>query len=75
MCIRDRARGFREFAPYADDCRFTGCSHTREKGCAVLAAVARGDIAKSRHDHYCALYEEVRHLAEWELKERDGVIR
>ena len=41
----------------------------------MLAAVARGDIAKSRHDHYCALYEEVRHLAEWELKERDGVIR
>ena len=68
-------RGFREFAPYADGCRFTGCSHTREKGCAVLAAVARGEIAKSRHDHYCALYGEVRGLAEWELKDRCGVIR
>lgn len=69
------ARGFREFAPYADACRFTGCSHTKEKGCAVLEAVARGDIPKSRHAHYCALYEEVRRLAEWELKDRNGVIR
>ena len=31
---------FREFRPYLDLCRFTGCSHTKEKGCAVLEAVA-----------------------------------
>ena len=27
---------FPEFAPYMDDCRFVGCRHIKEKGCAVL---------------------------------------
>ena len=26
---------FLDFAPYLDGCRFVGCSHTKEKGCAV----------------------------------------
>ena len=30
---------FPEFAPYLDGCRFTGCQHVKEKGCAVLQAV------------------------------------
>ena len=30
---------FLDFAPYLDGCRFVGCSHTKEKGCAVLEAV------------------------------------
>ena len=35
---------FPEFAPYADQCRFVGCSHIKEKGCRVLQAVKDGDI-------------------------------
>jgi ribosome biogenesis GTPase len=35
---------FREFAPYLDRCRYTGCSHVREKGCAVLEALSDGKI-------------------------------
>ena len=35
---------FLEFRPYLGQCRFVGCSHTREKGCAVLEAVRHGDI-------------------------------
>ena len=30
---------FIEFAPYLNECRFVGCSHTKEKGCAVLEAL------------------------------------
>ena len=41
---------FPDFGPYLDGCRFVGCSHTKEKGCAVLEAVRRGDIQKSRHN-------------------------
>ena len=41
---------FPEFAPYLDDCRFAGCSHTREKGCAVLEAVRSGKIVRGRHE-------------------------
>ena len=33
---------FVEFRPYLDQCRFVGCSHTKEKGCAVLEANAKG---------------------------------
>ena len=33
---------FPEFAPYVSDCRFTGCTHTKEKGCRVLQAVNAG---------------------------------
>lgn len=58
---------FREFEPYVLKCRFTGCSHVSEKGCAVLEAVKKGDIPKSRHKNYCMLYEEAKQLKEWEL--------
>lgn len=60
---------FREFAPYLDGCRFVGCSHTREKGCAVLAALKAGDIQPSRHKSYLRLYEELKPLREWQKKE------
>ena len=57
---------FREFQPYLEHCRFVGCSHTKEKGCAVLEAVRRGDIQKSRHDSYLRLYEELKPLKDWQ---------
>ena len=57
---------FREFGPYLDRCRFVGCSHTKEKGCAVLEAVRRGDIQKSRHDSYLRLYEELKPRKDWQ---------
>ena len=60
---------FREFDPYLDQCRFTGCSHTKEKGCAVLEAVAKGEISVSRHESYCRLYEEAKQIKEWEARQ------
>ena len=59
---------FPEFAPYADQCRFVGCSHTREKGCRVLQAVKDGDIHPSRHRSYVRLYQELKDLKAWEKK-------
>lgn len=60
---------FSEFAEFLGDCRFTGCSHTVEKGCAVLEALREGKIHPSRHASYCALYEDAKKLKEWELKD------
>ena len=57
---------FPEFAPYLSECRFVGCSHTKEKGCAVLDALKRGDLQKSRHASYLRLYEELKPLKEWQ---------
>ncbi|MCR5016729.1 MAG: ribosome small subunit-dependent GTPase A [Ruminococcus sp.] len=59
---------FREFAEFTDNCRFRDCSHTCEKGCAVVEAVAAGKIPKIRHESYCIMYEEAKQLKEWELK-------
>lgn len=61
---------FREFAPYLDRCRFVGCSHTKEKGCAVLEAVRSGAIQKSRHASYLRLYEELKPLQDWQEKKK-----
>ena len=58
---------FTEFAPYQGKCRFQDCAHTCEKGCAVLEAVDAGIIPRSRHESYCAMYEEARQIKEWEL--------
>ena len=59
---------FLEFAPYLDDCQFVGCSHTKEKGCAVLDALNSGKIHPSRHKSYLRLYEELKPLREWDMK-------
>ena len=56
---------FPEFAQYLDKCRFTGCSHTVEKGCAVLAALAEGKIVPSGHASYQAMYQEVKAIPKW----------
>lgn len=59
---------FREFAPYLAQCKFTSCSHTCEKGCAVIEAVKDGIISESRHESYITMYNEVKDLKEWNMK-------
>lgn len=61
---------FVEFAPYLDGCRFVGCSHTKEKGCAVLEALRDGKLQSSRHNSYLRLYEELKPLQDWQEKKR-----
>lgn len=57
---------FPDFSDFIYDCRFTGCSHTKETGCAVIEAVNDGKIEKSRHDSYLQLAEELKNLKPWE---------
>lgn len=59
---------FLEFRPYLDRCRFVGCSHTREKGCAVLQAVKDGAISRSRHQSYVRLHKELKDLRAWNAR-------
>lgn len=61
---------FREFAPYRDACRFIGCAHRKEKGCAVKEAVQAGKIAQSRYDSYLRLYDQVSEIDPWEQNKR-----
>lgn len=48
-----------EIAPHVADCRFPDCTHTHEPGCAVRAAVARGEISPQRYDSYLRLRAEL----------------
>jgi len=59
---------FREFEPYRNQCKFQSCSHTCEKGCAVLQAVNDGKIHKSRHESYVSMYNDVKNIKEWQTK-------
>ncbi|MBR7133115.1 MAG: ribosome small subunit-dependent GTPase A [Clostridia bacterium] len=61
---------FREFSEISDNCRFSTCTHTGEKGCAVTEAVASGKIAESRHSSYCELFAQMKDLKPWEGKKR-----
>lgn len=63
----DLAATFPEFRSYLEQCRFIGCSHTKEKGCAVLDALREGRIAPSRHQSYLRLYEQAKELKDWEI--------
>ena len=71
VLAEDLQYAFSEFAPYIDRCKFTGCAHVKEKGCAVRAAVEADKIAKSRYESYVRLYESVKDLKEWELLRGD----
>jgi ribosome biogenesis GTPase / thiamine phosphate phosphatase len=53
---RDLARLMPDVGSRAVDCRFSDCSHEREPGCAVIAAVEAGELAESR----LRLYRDVR---------------
>ncbi len=58
---------FREFRKYLDSCRFSSCTHTCDKGCAVVNAVKNGEISVSRHNSYIELYNEVKDIKQWNL--------
>lgn len=57
---------FQEFAPYLDECQFQDCAHLKEKGCAVLAALERGEIEPTRHESYVRLYEQAKAIPDWQ---------
>ena len=59
---------FADFAPYIGSCQFHDCTHRKEPGCAVRAALAAGEIEESRYDSYLKLYEKSSQINLWELK-------
>ena len=59
------AETFREFRPYLGQCRFVGCAHVKEAGCAVLEAVKAGKISPSRHRSYVRLYDLAKANQPW----------
>ena len=68
----DLAFCFPEFAPYLGACKFTSCAHVCDRGCRVLQAVEDGDVSRSRHDSYVALYNEAKEIKDWQVRERSS---
>ncbi|MBJ7223476.1 MULTISPECIES: small ribosomal subunit biogenesis GTPase RsgA [unclassified Brenneria] len=52
-------RGFIEFRDYIGSCKFRDCRHENDPGCAINAALERGDIAAERFDNYHRILESM----------------
>ena len=59
---------FPDFGPYIGKCQFHDCSHRKEPGCAVTAALAAEEIEPTRYDSYLRLYEKSSQVKLWEMK-------
>lgn len=49
------ASGFKEIARSGSSCRFAGCLHLNEQGCAVLEALEDGLIDENRYENYAQI--------------------
>ena len=63
--LEDLPHTFPEFEKYIGKCRWRDCTHTKEDGCAITEATARGEIAKSRRESFLKMYEELSKRAVW----------
>ena len=59
---------FPDFGAHIGSCQFRDCSHRKEPGCAVTAALIAGEIEPTRYDSYLRLYEKAAQIKLWELK-------
>ena len=59
---------FPDFQNHIGACQFRDCTHRKEPGCAVRAALEAGEIELTRYDSYLRLYEKASQIKEWELK-------
>ena len=50
--------GFEDLVRLSAKCRYADCSHEQEPGCAVRAAVERGELSEDRHSNYLKLRKE-----------------
>ena len=50
---------FPEMEEHFGCCRFQGCNHVNEPGCAVKEAVESGKIHKIRYENYLEMYREL----------------
>jgi ribosome biogenesis GTPase len=71
---------FPDIEALAEHCRFRDCNHEDEPGCAVVGAVATGDLPQRRLDSFRKLTAELAELSRrqdekaWREKERAGKV-
>lgn len=62
--------GFADVGELAADCRYRDCTHSSEPGCAVLAALAAGELDAEHHANYLKLREEADHYRQSAAEKR-----
>jgi len=65
---------FKDIARYAENCRYSDCTHQQEPGCAVREAVERGELSQDLWQHYLKLLAEERHNVSEHERRRQGRI-
>jgi ribosome biogenesis GTPase / thiamine phosphate phosphatase len=70
VASEDLSDCFPEMRPFQDECRWPGCLHQKEQGCAVRAAMEQGDIDPGRYDSYLRILEDA--LAAERAAQRGG---
>lgn len=50
--------GFEQFAALSSHCRYANCRHEHEPGCAVRAAIERGELREDRYSSFIKLKKE-----------------
>lgn len=53
---------FDEIMEIAEDCRFNDCSHTNEKGCAILKALEEGELDEEAYMNFQKMQREKSHF-------------
>ena len=61
---------FPDFSRHLGNCQFHDCTHRKEPGCAVRAAVDSGDLESTRYESYLKLYEKASQIKQWELDKK-----
>ena len=59
---------FPDFAPHIGNCQFRDCSHRKEPGCAIRAALEADQLEPTRYESYLKLYEKAEQIKSWEVK-------
>lgn len=49
---------FAEILALMQNCKFSNCSHTSEKGCAILAAIVTGELSEKRYKNFIKMKNE-----------------
>ncbi|KXG43715.1 ribosome small subunit-dependent GTPase A [Tepidibacillus decaturensis] len=55
---------FKEIHQFSDQCRYRGCLHLNEPGCAVKEAVNEQLIDRDRYEHYISFLKEIKEKEE-----------
>ncbi len=58
--IEDLSYGFAEMRVLSPSCKFRGCTHAHEPGCAVREALESGGVERSRYEHYLQFLAEMK---------------